>query len=68
MQCIIKKRQKRKLVEVDKPAQIYEVRGNRVEEAKIDRWMHTHDVPDSMLYSPSPAAGEFAAFCHICRL
>jgi hypothetical protein len=60
MQCIVRKRQKRKLVEVDKPEQIYEVRGNRVEEAKIDRWMNTHDVPDSMLYTPSPAACKYA--------
>ncbi|KAF2829125.1 hypothetical protein CC86DRAFT_368201 [Ophiobolus disseminans] len=56
MRCIVKKRQKRRLLEVDKPGLVFQVRGNEVDQTKIDRWMNSHDIPDSMLYAPSPAA------------
>jgi len=58
MKAIVKKRQKRRLIETEKPELMFYVRGNNVEPAKIDRWMARHDVPASLLYSPSLAACE----------
>ncbi|KAJ4027896.1 hypothetical protein NW752_000144 [Fusarium irregulare] len=45
MAAIVRKRQKRKLVEVDKGEQIFSVRGRNVETHKIDRWMVRHELP-----------------------
>lgn len=56
MQAIVRKRQKRKLVEVNKPSYSFRVRGTEVDQVKIDRWMSRHGVPESMLYAPSPDA------------
>jgi hypothetical protein len=56
MAAIVRKRQKRKLVETDKRELVFDVRGTQVELPKIERWMKRHEVADSFLYSPSPAA------------
>jgi hypothetical protein len=56
MKAIIRKRQKRKLVETEKSDLVFQVRGVIVDTAKIDRWMQTHGAPKSTLYSSSPAA------------
>ncbi|KAF2835305.1 hypothetical protein M501DRAFT_942243 [Patellaria atrata CBS 101060] len=56
MKTIVRKQQRRKLVEVTKGELITEVRGNKVEQRKIDRWMKRKGVSKSLLYSPSPAA------------
>ncbi|KAF2736995.1 hypothetical protein EJ04DRAFT_395115, partial [Polyplosphaeria fusca] len=56
MKAIVRKRQKRKLVETNKRPLEFEVRGSQVEPQKIERWMKRHDVLESFLYAPSPAA------------
>ncbi|CAO2653511.1 Nn.00g029220.m01.CDS01 [Neocucurbitaria sp. VM-36] len=56
MSAIVRKRQRRKLVEVSKAELAFEVRGVPVEPQKIDRWMKRHEVPESLLYAPIPAA------------
>ncbi|OCL06080.1 hypothetical protein AOQ84DRAFT_441071 [Glonium stellatum] len=55
MKSIVRKRQKRKLVESDKGELNFAVRGNAVESQKIDRWMKRNEIPESILYAPSPA-------------
>ncbi|RAR02066.1 TPR-like protein [Stemphylium lycopersici] len=65
MQAIVRKRQKRKLVETQKEDLVFEVRGSEVEPSKIERWMKRHRVADSFLYAPSPAASTPSAVgCH----
>ncbi|WXC58018.1 hypothetical protein SNK03_003916 [Fusarium graminearum] len=56
MSAIVRKRQQRRLVEVDKREQTFTVRGRDVEPHKIDRWMTRNNVPQTSLYAPSPAA------------
>ncbi|KAF3000914.1 hypothetical protein E8E13_008418 [Curvularia kusanoi] len=56
MQAIVRKHQKRKLMETDKRPLVFEVRGNEVDRQKIERWMKRHDASDSFLYEPDPAA------------
>lgn len=56
----MRKRQKRKLVEIDKGQLVFEVRGSEVEQQKIERWMKRHNIADSFLYAPSPAARKSA--------
>lgn len=56
----MRKRQKRKLVETKKGELIFEVRNHHVEPQKIERWMKRHEVADSFLYVPSPAACKLA--------
>ena len=56
MKAIIKKRQKRKLVETNKGELSFVVRGNAVDPKKIDRWMKRNKVSESLLYALSPAA------------
>ncbi|KAF2807249.1 TPR-like protein [Mytilinidion resinicola] len=56
MRAIVRKRQERRLVDVKKGELIFDIRGNKVEPQKIDRWMKRHKVPESFLYAPSPAA------------
>ncbi|KAF0644328.1 hypothetical protein FPSE5266_20048 [Fusarium pseudograminearum] len=56
MSAIVRKRQQRRMVEVDKREQTFTVRGRGVEPHKIDRWMTRNDVPQTSLYAPSPAA------------
>jgi hypothetical protein len=58
MQAIVKKRQTRKLLERGKAEQVFRVRGTEVETQKIDRWMKSHDITDSMLYAPSQLASK----------
>lgn len=65
MKAIVRKRQKRKLVETDKRELIFEVRNRQVESQKIERWMKRHGVADSFLHEPSPAASTPSAVgCH----
>jgi hypothetical protein len=56
MKAIIRHRQQRRLIETSKPALEFRVRGQDVEPQKIERWMKSHNVMESMLYAPSPAA------------
>ena len=56
MKAIVRKRQKRRLVETDKRELVFIVRNQPVEPQKIERWMNRHKVADSFLYIPSPAA------------
>ena len=56
MQAIIRKRQRRKLIETNKAELVFEVRGSVVPPQKIERWMKRNDVFESFLYVPSPAA------------
>ncbi|CAG1965214.1 unnamed protein product [Fusarium graminearum] len=56
MSAIVRKRQQRRLVEVDKREQTFTVRGRDVEPHKIDRWMTRNNVSQTSLYAPSPAA------------
>ncbi|KAH7069070.1 Clr5 domain-containing protein [Paraphoma chrysanthemicola] len=64
MKCIVKKRQHRKFVESKKPELMFRVRGNLVEPAKVQRWMDRHDVPESMIYAPSPVASTPSAISY----
>lgn len=56
MKAIVRKQQRRKLIEVQKNGLSFRVRGHEVEQQKIDRWMKRHDVRDSALYSPESVA------------
>ncbi|KAF2177735.1 hypothetical protein K469DRAFT_602421 [Zopfia rhizophila CBS 207.26] len=56
MAAIVRKRQRRKLVETNKGQLVFEVRGSQVEPQKIERWMKRKGVVESSLYAPSPAA------------
>ena len=56
MKAIVRKRQRRTLVEDDKRELVFTVRDSIVDPQKIDRWMKRNDVPGSFLYAPSPAA------------
>ncbi|KAF2271084.1 TPR-like protein, partial [Lojkania enalia] len=53
MRAIVRKRQQRRLVEVNKGELLFKVRGKQVEPQKIDRWMKSHEVPESLLYAPT---------------
>ncbi|EAT83723.2 hypothetical protein SNOG_08555 [Parastagonospora nodorum SN15] len=53
MKSIVKKRQKRKIIEDDKAELMFSVRGNELDSTKIDRWMREHNVDEDELYSPS---------------
>ncbi|KAH6882639.1 Clr5 domain-containing protein [Alternaria rosae] len=55
MKAIIRHRQRRGLVETDKPDLKFRVRGQEVEPQKIERWMKRHDISENMVYAPSPA-------------
>jgi hypothetical protein len=56
MEAIVRKRQRRKLVETDKPDLIFAVRGNIVEPKKINRWMKRNGIAESNIYAPCSAA------------
>lgn len=58
MKAIVRKRQRRRLVETRKGELVFELRGRVVEPEKIDRWMKRNAVPEHMVYAPSPAAGK----------
>ncbi|KAH8702997.1 Tetratricopeptide repeat-domain-containing protein [Phaeosphaeriaceae sp. PMI808] len=65
MRAIVRKRQRRKLVETNKGELLFEVRGNQVEPQKIARWMKRNGAVESALYAPSPAASTPSAVgCH----
>ncbi|KAF2755063.1 hypothetical protein EJ05DRAFT_478872 [Pseudovirgaria hyperparasitica] len=65
MEAIVRKRQKRKLIETNKGQLKFEVRGSEVEPQMIERRMKRHEVVDSFLYAPSPAASTPSAVgCH----
>jgi hypothetical protein len=55
MKYIVKRKQKRKLLEVDKAELDFRVKGNDVDKVKIDRWMRNNGLSDSLLYSPASA-------------
>ncbi len=61
MQAIVRKRQRRKLVETNKPELAFKVRDSPVQPQKIERWMKNHHVVESALYAPSPAACKLAS-------
>jgi hypothetical protein len=56
MIAIVRKRQRRKLEEGDKTEYRFCVNNIEVPSSKIDRWMQMHDVPEGVLFVPSPAA------------
>lgn len=56
MKAIVRKRQRRKLVDRSKRTLTFTVRGNEVDEQKIDRWMKRNGIPEDELYTHSPAA------------
>lgn len=56
MEAIVRKRQRRKLINSDKRELIFTVRGSMVEPQKIDRWMNRNQVSQDLLYAPRPAA------------
>ncbi|KAG5658045.1 hypothetical protein KAF25_006996 [Fusarium avenaceum] len=56
MAAIVRKRQQRRLVQNGKRDQRFIVRGKVVEPQNIDRWMNRHEISQTALYAPSPAA------------
>jgi hypothetical protein len=58
MKSIVKTRQKRKLVETHKRHLEFWVRGFKIGDDNIDRWMKRHDVTDSTLYAPDSPLGK----------
>lgn len=58
MGFIVMQRQRRKLVDVEKPPLRFRVRGKDVENAKIDRWMKSHGIRENDLYVTDPAIRE----------
>jgi hypothetical protein len=56
MNAIVRKRQRRRLIETDKGELVFKVRGSVVESEKIDRWMKRNRVSESVPYAASPAA------------
>ncbi|KAF2192654.1 TPR-like protein [Zopfia rhizophila CBS 207.26] len=60
MRAIVKKRQQRKVIEVNKSELVFQVRGYEVEPQRIDRWMKRHEVPESLLYAPTTPS---AVYC-----
>jgi hypothetical protein len=53
MMHIVRKRQRRKLIEKDKPEYRFRVNNIEVSPAKISRWMQDHDVPEDAMYASS---------------
>jgi len=58
MEAIVRKRQRRKLVETEKGELAFRLRGNTVQPEKIDRWMKRNGIAEDVLYAPSPAASK----------
>jgi hypothetical protein len=56
MKSIVRKRQRRNLIESDKGELAFTIRGNTVAPEKVDRWMKRNGIGESTLYAPSPAA------------
>jgi hypothetical protein len=59
MMHIVRKRQRRKLLEKDKPEYRYRVNNIEVPPAKISRWMQNHDVPEDEMYAHSLVEGTY---------
>lgn len=59
MPHIVRRRQKRRLQEPEKPDLVFTVRGREVDARKIDRWMQANKTAEDELYAPSPAACKF---------
>jgi hypothetical protein len=59
--AIVRKRQKRRLVDVDKGDLVFELRGSMVDSEKIERWMKRKAMTDTMLYVPTPAPCKYAS-------
>jgi len=57
MKAIIKRRQRRKLIEVKKDPLKFIIRGQEIDDQKINRFMKRYGIPDSLLYFPTPGAG-----------
>jgi hypothetical protein len=57
MKAIVRKKQKRKLIEVNQRDLKFRVRGFEVPSRKIHRYMREKGIAESLLYSESPAAG-----------
>ena len=57
MKAIVKRRQRRKLVEVEKKPLKFTIRGREVDDQKINRFMKRYGIPESLLYFPTPGAG-----------
>ena len=60
MKGIVRLRQRRRLLETDKGELQFAVRGQKVDPAKIDRFMTRNAIPQSQLYSPSSVASTYA--------
>lgn len=58
MKAIVRKRQTRKLVETDKKPLHFKIRENSVEPEKVERWMKSHNVQETILYGRSSPAGK----------
>lgn len=56
MKAIVRKRQRRNIVENGRGELAFWVRDNEVEPQKIDRWMKRNNIPADILYGASPAA------------
>jgi len=63
MKWIVGKRQKRRLVDTARSDLVFHVRGVKVSEAKINRWMNTHGVTESMMYAPASDACQCTLSC-----
>jgi hypothetical protein len=56
MKAIVRKKQKRKLIEVDQRDLEFRVRGFEVPARKINRYMREKGIAESSLYPESPTA------------
>lgn len=57
MKAIVRRRQRRKLVETDKPDLAFSVRGENVDPQKIDRFMKRNGISQDTPYSPASVTG-----------
>ena len=58
MEAIVRKRQRRKLMETEKGELAFRLRGNAVQAEKITRWMKKNGIAEDTLYAPSPVASK----------
>jgi hypothetical protein len=56
MKAIVRKRQKRKLIDTNKPELRFKVREKVVDSKKVDRWIKRNNLPENDPVAPSPAA------------
>jgi hypothetical protein len=57
-QVIVRKTQRRKLLEPEKRPLGFRVRGVAVEPENVDRWMKRHGIAENEIYSPGPSVGK----------